>query len=63
MTSSRRASLEQGLSRQATIAEISGSFGTQLIAQSYDNFVPVNLCSKHGFEVLHDPVFNKVTIW
>lgn len=61
--SSRQVSAERGLSRQPTIAEISGSLGTHLMATSYENYVPVNLCSKHGFEVLHDPVFNKVGVY
>lgn len=52
--------MSRQLSRQPTVAEIGGTFGTSLIAQTYDNYVATLLCSKSGFEVLHDAVYNKV---
>lgn len=56
-------SLERKLSRQPTVAELGGAYGASLIAQTYNNYVPTQLCSKSGFEVMHDPVFNKVRAW
>lgn len=53
-------SIEKKLSRQPTVAELGGTFGTSLMAQTYDNYVATMLCSKSGFEVLHDAVYNKV---
>lgn len=53
-------SIERKLSRQPTVAELGGAYGTSLIAQSYENYVATLLCSKSGFEVLHDAVYNKV---